>query len=270
MSKIWKSFKDTCDTFRQAAEGRQRATTESQDRYWYEPFIYDRDNTHTPAASHSGTAILTVNMMSYVIAAVIFAPGPPYRKNFLSNKLYVTVIVAEFILVSYLTIYPADAFSNFINLKPSPFIEYHLVLYVLSLANFIVSYIWEIFFIQGFLFEYVVPALRRLRGPIHKYEKLQKELEANSKWPPVGRYEIAKLKDEYGSDEVDAAITRHSSRRYNWTRQSSDLRHSMLVGLKLAKSSETDDSPDEALSFVTFKDGRHKVNATVNNSQDFV
>ncbi|KFM62161.1 putative cation-transporting ATPase 13A3, partial [Stegodyphus mimosarum] len=184
---------------------------------WYEPFIYDKDNTHTPAASHSGTAILTVNMMSYVIAAVIFAPGPPYRKNFLSNKLYVAVIVAEFILVSYLTIYPADAFSNFINLKPSPFIEYHLVLYVLSLANFIVSYIWEIFFIQGFLFEYVVPALRRLRGPIHKYEKLQKELEANSKWPPVGRYEIAKLRDEYGSDEVDAAITRHSSRRYNWT-----------------------------------------------------
>ncbi|XP_054717566.1 probable cation-transporting ATPase W08D2.5 [Uloborus diversus] len=238
---------------------------------WYQPFIYDRDHTHTPAASHSGTAILTVNMMSYVIASVIFAPGPPYRKSFLSNKLYVGVVTVEFLLVSYLTIYPAEVLSKFINFKPAPFIEYHLVLYLLSLANFIVSYIWEVFFIQGILFEHVVPALRRLRGPIHKFEKLHRQLKASSKWPPVGRYELSNIRDAYGKDEPDTAISRHSSWRQHWARQSSELRHSMMVGLKLAKNSEpVDEAPEEVMSFVTFKDGRHRFQPSMNNGQDFV
>lgn len=238
---------------------------------WYEPFVYDRAKTHYPAASHSGTAILTVNMMSYVIAAIIFSPGPPYRKSFYTNKLYCVVVFIEFLLVSYLTIYPSEAFAKFVNLKPAPHIEYHLVLYTLSLGNFIVSYVWEVFFIQGFLFEYVVPCLRRFRGPIHKYEKLQLQLlQANDKWPPVGRCEVALLRDNDSEDEADAAISRHSSKRFNWTRQSSELRNSLRVGLKLSKQEESiDESPPEALSFVTFKDGRHRLKED-SNGQDFV
>lgn len=236
---------------------------------WYEPFVYIREKTHFPEASDSGTAILTVNMMSYVIAAVIFSPGPPYRKSFTSNKLYVSIIIAEFFLVSYLTIYPSEDFAKFVNLKPSPNIEYRLVLYTLSLGNFIISYIWEIYFIQGFLFEYVAPVIRRLRGPIHKFEKLHKQLDANDKWPPVGRYEIASMEENY--DESDAAITRQSSRRFQWKRQSSEARHSLTVGLKLAKNADSvnDESPPEALSFVTFKDGRHRLSQET-NGQDFV
>lgn len=55
-------------------------------------------------------------------------------------------------------------------------------------------FLFQIFFIQGFLFEYVVPAIRRLRGPIHKYEKMHKKLDADDKWPPVGRYEVASVR----------------------------------------------------------------------------
>lgn len=180
----------------------------------------------------------------------------------------------EFILVSYLTIYPAESFARFVNLKPAPHIEYHLVLYTLSLANFIISYVWEVFFIQGFLFHYVVPALRRMRGPIHKYEKLQQKMNTNDKWPPVGRYEIATMRECFNGDEPDVAITRHSSRRrFQWMRQSAELQHSMMVGLKLSQASDTEveESPPEALSFVTFKDGKHRIKEeTGNNGQDFV
>lgn len=71
-------------------------------------------------------------------------------------------------------------------------------------------------------------------------------------------------------DETDVAISRHSSRRFQWGRQSSELRHSMRIGLKLAKASESmDESPPEALSFVTFKDGRHRLREA-ENGQDFV
>ncbi|CAL1273351.1 unnamed protein product [Larinioides sclopetarius] len=240
---------------------------------WYEPFIYDKDKTHYPAASHSGTAIISVNMMSYVIAATIFAPGPPYRKNFFSNKLYTIVIILEFLLVSYLTIYPADSFASFINFKRAPFIEYHMILYALSLGNFIISFLWEVFFIQGFLFEYVVPALRRLKGPIHKFEKLELELASNVKWPPVGRYEITNVRDDFNDEDADIAISsRRSSRRHEWMRRSSELRHSMLVGLKLAKADSVEEEPEETVSFVTFREGRSRVRTgtSINSDQNFV
>ncbi|GIY93161.1 probable cation-transporting ATPase W08D2.5 [Caerostris extrusa] len=236
---------------------------------WYEPFIYDKDRTHLPAASHSGTAILSVNMMSYVIAATIFSPGPPYRKNFFSNKLYTGVIVVEFLLVSYFTIYPADSVATFINLKRAPFIEYHLTLYALSLANFIISFLWEIYFIQGFLFEYVVPALRRWKGPIHKFEKLQLELASNSKWPPVGRYEITTVRENFNDEDAEVAnSSRRSSRRHDWMRRSSELRHSMLVGLKLAKADSVEEEPEETVSFVTFREGRSRVRTGTSFSSD--
>lgn len=71
--------------------------------------------------------------------------------------------------------------------------------------------------------------------------------------------------DLSGDDESDAAISRQSRK---WRRRSSD---SQKVGLKLAKAGEpaNDESPPEALSFVTFKDGRHKL-ADENDGQDFV
>lgn len=73
-------------------------------------------------------------------------------------------------------------------------------------------------------------------------------------------------------EESESAITRQSSRRFQWKRQSSEARHSFTSGLKLSKntdSAESAESPPEALSFVTFKDGRHKI-AQENNGQDFV
>lgn len=242
---------------------------------WYEPFVYNKERTHTPPASYTGTAILSVNMMSYVIAAVIFAPGPPYRKNFLSNKLYLSVVLAEFLLVSYLTIYPAEVFSKFINLKPAPFLEYHLVLYLISLANFILCYAWEVFFIQGILFHYMVPALRKLRGPIHKYEKLERELQINNDWPPVGKVErkVDKGKMEKSEDDVDACIMRHSSPgfRNQLNQRSSGMRQSLLSGFKLSRFSDCRSGHREPMSFVTFKDGRHELQSGHRDcAQEFV
>lgn len=75
--------------------------------------------------------------------------------------------------------------------------------------------------------------------------------------------------DDLSGDESDAASSRQSnSRKIQWRRRSSD---SQKVGLKLARTGDPadDESPPEALSFVTFKDGRHKL-ADENDGQDFV
>lgn len=52
----------------------------------YEPFVFDRSKVHIPPPTHVATAVLSVNCMSYVIAAVVFSPGPPFRKSIISNS----------------------------------------------------------------------------------------------------------------------------------------------------------------------------------------
>lgn len=44
------------------------------------------ENIMEPPTNQLAYALFSANMMSYVISAIIFAPGPPYRAHFFSNS----------------------------------------------------------------------------------------------------------------------------------------------------------------------------------------
>ncbi|GBM58507.1 putative cation-transporting ATPase 13A4 [Araneus ventricosus] len=150
---------------------------------WYEPFTFDRENAFSPNASHTGTTVLTTNMMAYVTGATIFASGSPYRASFFSNRLYVAVLIAELVLVGYLTLAPPDFMIHFLNFKRAPVASFHIKLYAITLGVLVFCFIYEKYFIQRFLSKCIVPAIRRCRGPIRKYEKLLHALKQEN-WPP--------------------------------------------------------------------------------------
>ncbi|XP_022255273.1 probable cation-transporting ATPase 13A3 isoform X2 [Limulus polyphemus] len=89
---------------------------------WFEPTVYNKETTLHPPPSHMACTIISVNMMSYIIAAVIFAPGPPYRKHFFSNKTILRIFSSVFtqdILLSYYKIkmYPLFLYKQYLNIK---------------------------------------------------------------------------------------------------------------------------------------------------------
>lgn len=55
---------------------------------WYEPFKFERDLMKATGPSHVVTTIFSVNMMSYVISAIVFSPGHPFRKSIFSNSMF--------------------------------------------------------------------------------------------------------------------------------------------------------------------------------------
>lgn len=77
--------------------------------------------------------------------------------------------------------------------------------------------------------------------------------------------------DGLEEDETDVGFARSSSRRQQWARRSSELKRSMLVGLKLARSEDEEPEP-EAMTFVTFREGQPKVRtgASLMGDQNFV
>ncbi len=49
------------------------------------------NNIMEPPTNHLAYAVFSANMMSYVISAIIFAPGPPYRESFFSNSKFINL-----------------------------------------------------------------------------------------------------------------------------------------------------------------------------------
>ena len=99
----------------------------------YEPFVFNLPKTHQSEPSHLALAIFSVNMVSYIIAAIIFSPGPPYRKDIFSNsnsnqsliqtnqlsnlELYIAVVFLNFALVSCIVLFPPNFILRYINVS---------------------------------------------------------------------------------------------------------------------------------------------------------
>ncbi|GIY03602.1 probable cation-transporting ATPase 13A4 [Caerostris extrusa] len=73
------------------------------------------------------------------------------QEHFFSNKLYVAVLVAEFLLVTYLTVSPPQFMVDFLNFKRAPVSSFHLKLYALTLGvNTSFNAFWVVTWYQPF------------------------------------------------------------------------------------------------------------------------
>ncbi|KAI1289642.1 putative cation-transporting ATPase 13A5 [Halotydeus destructor] len=180
---------------------------------WYEPFKFDPTNVHRPAASYDQLTIISLNTMSYVIASIIFAPGEPFRKGFLSNKTYMLVVFINFSMIFFVTMYPApDFILRWIKFKPVPSSDYKVLLFTISIVNFIICYTWEVLFVQRFVCDKMA-ARDTSRSSSRRFQVLERELDQDSDWPPlIGRTKSSEPK--YSTTiSIDEEETFNSKRR---------------------------------------------------------
>ena len=161
---------------------------------WYEQPIVNLRHIKRSEPSHLALAVLSVNMASYVIAAIIFAPGRPHRRSILSNPLYVGVIVLNALIVLCITLWPAPAWLlTYANFRDVPDIRFKMTLLAISLVNFALCYAWEIWFMQQVLPSWLSKLdwyQRRKESHRKPYELLQQQLlsmQTMGTWPPTLR-----------------------------------------------------------------------------------
>ena len=63
-----------------------RSFVMSQD--FYQDFTFNATRIHEPEESHMQVALLSLNTMTYVIAAIIFSSGSPFRKSIFTSREY--------------------------------------------------------------------------------------------------------------------------------------------------------------------------------------
>lgn len=158
-----------------------------QQQSWYVPFEY----TNTRKYEHAGYenyTIFVVSCFQYIILAVVFSKGAPYRKSIFTNIGFIASLILNTIVSIVLTVAPFQWTTNLFELMypPDPTFRYTLVAF--GLCNFALSMFVEVFIIDNLLF-------RRLRYRFHNIEKsrrkflsIENHMRQQQSWPPISQF----------------------------------------------------------------------------------
>jgi len=96
-------------------------------------------------------AVYTVSQFQYLILAVTFSFGKPYREPFTRNRWFFITLMVQTVVCSYVTLYPWKYVEKLFELTLPPTIDFRLVIVALALANFVAS-----IFLESFVVNYVL------------------------------------------------------------------------------------------------------------------
>lgn len=106
---------------------------------WYVRHTYEGEEANECWENY---AIFTVSMFQYIILAIVFSHGAPYRRSVITNKQLISSIVIMTAISIYITITPAQWLSKFLELRmpKDPLMSY----IVIALASF--HFVMALFF----------------------------------------------------------------------------------------------------------------------------
>lgn len=79
--------------------------------------------------------------------------------------------------------------------------QFRIMLFFVSLGNFLLCMIWEVVFIQNILTEVIMKKVRKMRGDIHLHEKIESDILKNglTKGGPLSNAHVSILIDDTDS-----------------------------------------------------------------------
>ncbi|CAH8871431.1 unnamed protein product [Trichobilharzia szidati] len=183
---------------------------------WYMPlFSYSDDNEYK---NFENTAIFIVSSYQYIILAVAFSKGAPYRKSIISNYAFVINIAICLACNLYLTTHPVRQILDLLQLTRIPSVWFLTILHLLVLANFLASYIVESI-VDGVSFRRRIRRVRLSLFPRRverkAYERIREEIDRSAGvWPPLLRSASLQAlpRDLFRDEDIDLPIRPRSRR----------------------------------------------------------
>ncbi|KAI8370583.1 uncharacterized protein BYT42DRAFT_502417 [Radiomyces spectabilis] len=127
---------------------------------WYVPPTFDPDGQNIECLEN--TVLFLLSSFQYILVAVVFSVGPPYRKPLWTNGRLVFTLAVLVTLTTWCTLYPSTFLMDWMQLEPLP-PSFRWTIVLLAAANLIISYICEKWIFLR-LAGWVSYGLKRLRG----------------------------------------------------------------------------------------------------------
>ncbi|NXM81494.1 AT133 ATPase, partial [Oenanthe oenanthe] len=173
---------------------------------WYEPWTADSDacnvlDAKNSSSAHHGnetihdehyiknyenTTLFFISSFQYLIVAIVFSKGKPFRQPCYKNFLFVLSVIVLYVFIFFIMLHPVEPIDEFLELVCVP-PEWRLRIVIIVILNAVVSVLTEeagdrcgVCFLSS-LFGC------REKTPKAKYMHLAQELLVDPEWPPKPR-----------------------------------------------------------------------------------
>ncbi|XP_050685597.1 probable cation-transporting ATPase W08D2.5 [Leptidea sinapis] len=112
---------------------------------WYVRHTYEGEEANKCFENY---AVFSVSMFQYIILAIVFSHGAPYRRSVVTNRKFMVSVLVMIAISIYITISPAQWLVHFLELEmPKDSLMSYVVL-ALASCNFVLALFYERFIIQ--------------------------------------------------------------------------------------------------------------------------
>lgn len=98
-------------------------------------------------------AVFTVSSLQYVILALVFSKGAPYRKSLTSNWSLQLSVFTITLFTLYIILYPSAFIMDQFELTVPPVMDFRIVVVILSFINFVLAAFHEYFICDYLIFK---------------------------------------------------------------------------------------------------------------------
>ncbi|XP_063597284.1 probable cation-transporting ATPase 13A4 [Penaeus indicus] len=138
-----------------------------------------------PKPSFENTELIIVNYYTYVICALVFSHGSPYRKPIYTNYILTAYLLASTVLCIFINFYKGEWMITLLNFKVIPSASFSAMIFLVVIIYGAVTFMWEHWWLYGVIQERLMPWLARTCGPRSPHAKLEAELKDIKSWPPL-------------------------------------------------------------------------------------
>ncbi|XP_014218278.1 probable cation-transporting ATPase 13A3 isoform X2 [Copidosoma floridanum] len=150
---------------------------------WFRPF--EPPKNKDLVGCHENYTVFIVSSIQYIIIAVVFSKGRPYRKAIWTNY----GLLASFILLSafstYLALGPFEFLRNQFELELPDDTNFRLYLLAYGVINFVLAMFIEYFFIEYLVFTKLRKKLHNIEKSPQKFRLFERNMANRIDWPPL-------------------------------------------------------------------------------------
>ncbi|CAH0549371.1 unnamed protein product [Brassicogethes aeneus] len=151
---------------------------------WYEPFNGTGREDKDDNASMENYTVYTISSFQYIILAIVFSKGKPYRKSVLTNYGFIIGALIMTVTCVYMSVWPCTFITNLFQLHVVPDVSFRWTLVVFAAINFTISMFMEYVVIDNYLFK----KYHKNDESKRKYLEIERQLQKDTKWPMLSDY----------------------------------------------------------------------------------
>eukprot|EP00106_Octopus_bimaculoides_P016200 XP_014783642.1 PREDICTED: probable cation-transporting ATPase 13A3 [Octopus bimaculoides] len=203
---------------------------------WFIPF---EPNEEEEYVSYENAAIFLSSSYQYIIMAVIYSKGRPFRKSIFSNYFFLVNVFLAFLATILITVYPFQELADLFELKPFPSVWYRFIYVGIAVINFLLSLLVELFIVENrFLCKKMHDLCECLLPSSNcEYVAIEQEIAEQSNWPPISESKIS-IADIYSNRE--SSMARRGSENLNFDSEEDQLNSSKISEHKNPMPGERD------------------------------